>query len=161
MTEKPRTNKLDYYTTKERPIHHKSDHIESYEYELIITRGEKTVGQVTMQHFVKPINFYEVSHIHVNNTFHGGFRNQGIGRDIILNINSFLNKKKKPGILLDMTIDLENHDKAVGYYQRHGWTKVSQDTDTYYVYNVEGMSKEDIEKMVKTYFLSSPKMTLK
>jgi len=165
MKEKPVKNKLDFYTKEKRPKLHREvaagKTIKSYEYELIITRGDKSVGYVTMQHFVEPIDFYEVSHIHVNDTFHGGFRNQGIGRDIILNINKFLDEKKKPGILLDMTIDLENHDNVVGYYGRHGWTKVGHDSDVYYVYNVEGMNKDGIEKMISTYFSSNAKISLK
>lgn len=121
----------------------------SFEYDLLLKRGEVNLARVDMRHFTYPVNFFIIESILVDEVNRG----KGVGREILLNINKFLKKKNVPGVLENITFfpELGNREEVFGFYERHGWVKMESgkgSVDTLF-YNLESIKPVQIEELKK------------
>lgn len=82
----------------------------------LLVDGER-VGEADVEYFSKPFPIYQISHLSVDYKKQG----MGYGSKLMENIENWLKKKGKAGVLVD-AIDMDS--PAAGMYARRGWTEV-------------------------------------
>lgn len=95
-----------------RPAKETGEHFHTLELQA---DGER-VGQAEMVYFSDPLPFYYVANVVVDPAFRG----YGFGSILVEQINNFLDKKKKVGILYN-AIQKNTPQNAV--YEKHGWVE--------------------------------------
>lgn len=120
---------------------------------LTIERNGEHVADVQMRHYTKPADFYSPFFIHVMK------RGEGIGRDIVMNINDFLRERNAIGVLQDIIeSDDDNVREAYGMYDRHGWKPLFPELEgdamrgsyRFFSESLESQELEDLRNAIKT-----------
>lgn len=94
--------------------------------------GEK-IGSAEIDYFSRPLPLYQLSDLCILFEHHS----KGYGSQIMDQVEAWLKKKKKPGVLVD-AIDADA--PAYGMYERRGWKRIP-DSSYLYVFNwPEGVS---------------------
>ena len=91
------------------------------------------------------MSFFYIGFIKVN----VGFKNQNIGKDILQNINNFLDRKNVPGILVDVLHINGNAIETKGMYQRSGWKQIIKYDEQLLGYNVDSLSEEQKDEVLE------------
>lgn len=98
----------------------------------------KIIGSAELTYYSKPIPLYQVNDIYVEPEYQGA----GRARKIMEQVEAFLKKRKKAGVLVD-AIDLDS--PASGMYARRGWQEVPSSSGLY-VYNLpNGVTTDDFK----------------
>lgn len=111
------------YSTPKRSI--EKDEIPQHRFDLIV--DGKEVGAAEIDYFSRPLPMYQLTSLWVDPDKKG----QGYASQILDKVESFLRKKKRPGILADGIME---GDPASGMYGRRGWVLAQESIKTY-VYN--------------------------
>lgn len=83
----------------------------------LMVEGKK-IGVAEVDYFSKPLPLYQITELYVDFEHKG----KGYASKILEQVEAFLEKKKKPGVLVDAIMV---GDPASGLYARRGWKKVS------------------------------------
>ncbi len=103
------TNSGESYKRGEEPAHF---------FDLFNEKGEK-IGEAEVRYLSKPMPHYQLSDLFVNPQYQG----KGFGSKILDQVEDFLKKRKKPGVLVDGI----NDERFMGMYQRRGWVQLVND----------------------------------
>lgn len=125
-----------------------------YTHRIELTADGRRVGYVDFEYRNDPFPFYYVSMIFTRQAERG----KGFGKDILQQINAFLDSKKIPGFLRDV-IDPEN--PARGMYERNGWTPI-EGKELWFGYNVpldfsKGRVNKALHEIVEGLFRAEEK----
>ena len=82
-----------------------------------IVKGDETIGGGEIEYFSRPLPLYQLSDLWVDDE-HSGRGNASLIMD---RVEGFLEKRGKPGLLVDAIIP---GSKAYGMYERRGWEAV-------------------------------------
>lgn len=97
----------------------------------------KVIGRAEMTYYSKPFPLYQVSELYVESEYQGA----GRASKIMEQVESFLETKRKAGVLVDAII---LGASASGMYKRRGWQEVP-DSGGVFAYNLpKGASLEDL-----------------
>lgn len=125
--------KISYNNPREN-LEKGEDPIHSFD---LIVEGA-VIGKAEVSYYSKPFPLYQISELYVD--FEQ--QNKGYAGKIMEQVEEFLKKKGKAGVLVD-AIDTESG--ASGMYERRGWQKVPGETFLY-AYNLPAKAKvEDLK----------------
>ncbi len=93
-----------------------------------IKKGENVVSAAEVRYFAQPVPHYQVSDIYTEPFY----QNQGLASQILSTIESFLEQRGKPGVLVDAI--MSDEPKVKSMYERRGWRLI--DGDSLRVYNL-------------------------
>lgn len=82
----------------------------------LIKNGEK-IGGAEIDYFSKPLPLYQLTDLYIDSAHQG----QGYAGELLDQVEAFLTKRKKPGVLVDAIME---DDPASGMYARRGWKEV-------------------------------------
>lgn len=82
----------------------------------IMENGEVIAG-AELSYLSKPVPLYQLSDLWVEYSHHG----QGLGSRLMDQVEDFLRKRKKPGVLVEAILE---DNPAKGMYQKRGWVKI-------------------------------------
>lgn len=84
-------------------------------FDLIV--DSTVIGRAEITYYSKPFPLYQITDIYVEYEYKG----QGYASKIMDQVESFLKKRKKAGVLVDA---IDTDSPASGMYERRGWQKV-------------------------------------
>jgi len=97
----------------------------------------KIIGRAEITYYSKPFPLYQISDLYVDYEFQG----EGRGSEIMSQVESFLNERKRAGVLVEA---IDPDSPASGMYQRRGWLEVPGQHGLH-VYNLPKSAKlEDL-----------------
>ncbi|MBI5153199.1 MAG: GNAT family N-acetyltransferase [Parcubacteria group bacterium] len=96
------------------------------------------MGFAELQYRNDPFPFYYVEFVFIREESRGS----GLGRAVLGEINTFLDSKRKPGILCNA---ISENSPAKHMYENHGWTKIDGHED-YYSYQMPHIKRGQLEK---------------
>jgi GNAT superfamily N-acetyltransferase len=120
-----------------------NDDIESRMHELQLCLDGKEVGYARLQYFNKPFPFYYIGHIFVQEEH----RDKKLGVHLLEQINDFLDKRRKAGVLRNGLHDKEGLEN---FYEKRRWEKIGSmnDGSLLLFYNTpEGVGDNEIKKL--------------
>lgn len=102
-----------------------------------ISLDNKIIGRAEITYYSKPFPLYQIDSLFIEPEYQG----VGRGSEIMDQIENFLKKRNKAGVLVD-AIDLNS--PASGMYERRGWQQIPGE-DYLYAYNLPKKAKlEDL-----------------
>lgn len=117
-------NKIKYIPPEES---HPSP--EYYAHTLKLEIKGQEIGYAHIKYITKPFPLYYVEYLEVYKEYKG----EKYGREILLEINKFIDKRRKLGILFNI-IHEEDKPLVAGMYERNGWKEINN--SGWYFYNL-------------------------
>ena len=84
-----------------------------------IKKGENVVSAAEVRYFAQPVPHYQVSDIYTEPFY----QNQGLASQILSTIESFLEQRGKPGVLVDAI--MSDIPEVKSMYERRGWQLIN------------------------------------
>jgi GNAT superfamily N-acetyltransferase len=122
----------------ERFIHQHPESKEEQDHEIELIVDDEVVGHARLHYFSKPLPFYSLDDLYVDESKQG----EGYGSKIMDFIEKMLKEKGKAGLLLDA---IDPTSTASGMYRRRGWIKVPgyRNQTDHYAFNLPATANID------------------
>jgi GNAT superfamily N-acetyltransferase len=104
-----------------------------------MTLEGRVIGYANLEYRNDPFPFYYLKLIFIK-----GYRGQGLGTQVLTEVNAFLDAKKKPGLLVNA---ISRTSPARRIYEKHGWVAIPGHED-WYSYGLPDLELGQLEKAI-------------
>lgn len=129
------SNPVENLKKEDEPIH---------SFDLVI--NSELIGRAEISYYSKPLPYYQVDALYVEENF----QSRGYAGKIMEQVEEFLKKRKKTGLIVDGILD---GLPARGMYERRGWQRIPGESDLF-AYNLP--NDFEIEKLKNYYYRQMP-----